>query len=80
MRQLFKITRRSLPPKAPLLQAGGGSSLRTLTIDGPENCRDALDWTLCGYLANLGQCILMKTLAEFGVWIPCLGTCGPCKC
>ena len=73
-----KASRRSLAPKAPSKAEESGSS-RALIIEGPENCRDALDWTLCGYLFNTGQCALMVPLALLGVWIPCLGTCGPCE-
>ena len=43
------------------------------------DCQDAIDWSTCGYLSNVGQCGLMNTLADFGVWVPCEATCGSCE-
>ena len=43
-----------------------------------QECIDALDYTLCGYLMNMGQCVTMSSLAAFGIWIPCPATCNTC--
>ena len=45
----------------------------------PSDCRDSLDYSLCAFLANSGQCALMNGLAEFGIYVPCPATCGSCK-
>merc|ERR1719264_2245642 len=41
-------------------------------------CADYLDYSLCGFLANSGQCNLMNILAAAGIWVPCSATCGSC--
>ena len=58
-------------------QATTQPSPQTACFD--KECQDILDWSLCGYLSNIGQCALMNTLATFDVPVPCEATCGSCK-
>ena len=47
---------------------------------GPADCRDTLDYSVCASLANAGQCALMNSLSWFGdIFVPCAATCGSCK-
>ena len=52
---------------------------------GPADCRDALDYTLCASIANAVQCPALNTIDQvLGVlslsfFRPCPATCGTCE-
>ena len=66
-------------PRQPVTAVSRTDGKPIFTNQGPADCRDSLDYTLCGYLANVGQCALMNTIGAFGIFTPCPATCGTCE-